>query len=151
MRIRRINTNFTNKKERIKMVDILYKDESYKIIGSCMKVHTELGAGFLTSPPALSDREGAQEALEKQFIKEKIPYEREKLLKIDFDGQQLKKSFKADYVCYNKIIVELKAAIFIHNDNIEQTRNYLKATKLQLELIVNFGVPSLKYKRVLNS
>ena len=151
MRIRRINTNFTNKKERIKMADILYKDESYKIIGSCMKVHAELGAGFLTSPPALSDREGAQEALEKQFIKEKIPYEREKLLKIDFDGQQLKKSFKADYVCYNKIIVELKAAIFIHNDNIEQTRNYLKATKLQLGLIVNFGVPSLKYKRVLNS
>ena len=151
MRIRRINTNFTNKKERIKMVDILYKDESYKIIGTWMKVHAELGAGFLTSPPALSDREGAQEALEKQFIKEKIPYEREKLLKIDFDGQQLKKSFKADYVCYNKIIVELKAAIFIHNDNIEQTRNYLKATKLQLGLIVNFGVPSLKYKRVLNS
>lgn len=151
MRIRRINTNFTNKKERIKMADILYKDESYKIIGSCMKVHAELGAGFLTSPPALSDREGAQEALEKQFIKEKIPYEREKLLKIDFDGQQLKKSFKADYVCYNKIIVELKAAIFIHNDNIEQTRNYLKATKLQLGLIVNFGEPSLKYKRVLNS
>lgn len=151
MRIRRINTNFTNKKERIKMADILYKDESYKIIGSCMKVHAELGAGFLTSPPALSDREGAQEALEKQFIKEKIPYEREKLLKIDFDGQQLKKSFKADYVCYNKIIVELKAAIFIHNDNIEQTRNYLKATKLQLGLIVNFGVPSLKFKRVLHS
>ena len=108
-----------------------------------MKVHSELGAGFLESV--------YQEALEKQFIKDGIPYEREKLLKIDFDGQQLKKSFKADYVCYNKIIVELKAAIFIHNDNIEQTRNYLKATKLQLGLIVNFGVPSLKYKRVLHS
>lgn len=125
------------------MADILYKDESYKIIGACMKVHSELGAGFLESV--------YQEALEKQFIKEGIFYEREKLLKIDFDGQQLKKSFKADYVCYDKIIVELKAAIFIHNDNIEQTRNYLKATKLQLGLLVNFGEPSLKYKRVLNS
>ena len=125
------------------MADILYKEESYKIIGTCMKVHSELGAGFLESV--------YQEALEKQFIKDGIPYEREKLLKIDFDGQQLKKSFKADYVCYDKIIVELKAAIFIHNDNIEQTRNYLKATKLQLGLIVNFGEPSLKYKRVLNS
>ncbi|HNX89547.1 MAG TPA: GxxExxY protein [Paludibacteraceae bacterium] len=125
------------------MADILYKEESYKIIGTCMKVHSELGAGFLESV--------YQEALEKQFIKDGIPYEREKLLKIDFDGQQLKKSFKADYVCYNKIIVELKAAIFIHNDNIEQTRNYLKATKLQLGLIVNFGETSLKYKRVLNS
>jgi len=125
------------------MADILFKEESYKIIGTCMKVHSELGAGFLESV--------YQEALEKQFIKDGIPYEREKLLKIDFDGQQLKKSFKADYVCYNKIIVELKAAIFIHNDNIEQTRNYLKATKLQLGLIVNFGETSLKYKRVLNS
>ncbi len=108
-----------------------------------MKVHTELGAGFLESV--------YQEALEKQFIKDSVPYQREKLLKIQFDGENLRKTFKADFVCYDKIIVELKAAIFIHNDNIEQIRNYLKATKLKLGLIVNFGEPSLKYKRVLNS
>ena len=108
-----------------------------------MKVHTELGAGFLESV--------YQEALEKQFIKDNVPYQREKLLKIQFDGENLRKTFKADFVCYDKIIVELKAAIFIHNDNIEQIRNYLKATKLKLRLIVNFGEPSLKYKRVLHS
>jgi len=70
------------------MADILYKDESYKIIGACMKVHSELGAGFLESV--------YQEALEKQFMKDAIPFEREKYLKIQFDGEQLKKTFKAE-------------------------------------------------------
>ena len=125
------------------MADLLYKEESYKIIGACMKVHAELGAGFLESV--------YQEALERQFIKDSIPYEREKLLKIQFAGEQLKKTFKADYVCYDEIIVELKAASFIHPDNVDQTRNYLKTTKFELGLLVNFGEKSLAYKRILNS
>jgi GxxExxY protein len=125
------------------MPEILYKEESYKIIGSCMKVHAELGAGFLESV--------YQEALEKQFIKDSIPYEREKVLKIKYDGKQLRKTFKADFVCYDKIIVELKAAPFIHNQNYLQTKNYLKTTKFELGLLVNFGEPSLVYKRILNS
>jgi GxxExxY protein len=124
------------------MTDLLYKDESYKIIGSCFKVHTELGSGFLESV--------YQEALEKQFVKDGVPYQREKLLQIYFDGEKLKKHFKADFVCFDTIIVELKASIFIHNDNIEQTRCYLKSTKFQLGLIVNFGQKSLIYKRILN-
>ena len=69
------------------MADILLKEESYKIIGSCMKVHSELGAGFLESV--------YQEALEKQFIKDNVPYQREKLLKIQFAGENLKKTFNA--------------------------------------------------------
>ena len=108
-----------------------------------MKVHAELGPGFLESV--------YQEALEKQFIKDGIPYEREKLLHIYFDGQKLKKHFKADYVCFGVIVVELKAAEFIHSDNVEQTRCYLKSTKFQLGLLVNFGQKSLMYKRILNS
>ncbi len=125
------------------MAEIIYKEESYKIIGSCMKVHAELGSGFLESV--------YQEALEKQFIKDGVTYEREKILTILFDGEQLKKHFKADFVCYDKIIVELKAAPFIHNDNVEQTKNYLNATKMQLGIVVNFGQKSLTYKRILNS
>jgi len=108
-----------------------------------MKVHAELGAGFLESV--------YQEALEKQFIKDGVPYVREKVLKINFDGEQLKKTFKADFVCYDKIIVELKAATFIHADNLKQATNYLNATKLQLGILVNFGERSLTYKRVLNT
>jgi len=125
------------------MAEIIYKDESYKIIGSCMKVHSELGAGFLESV--------YQEALEKQFVKDNIPYEREKVLRIKYDGEQLKKTFKADFVCYDKIIVELKAASFIHSDNIQQTKNYLKTTKFELGLVINFGEKSLIYKRIINS
>ena len=125
------------------MAEIIYKEESYKIIGSCMKVHAELGSGFLESV--------YQEALEKQFIKDGVTYEREKILTILFDGEQLKKHFKADFVCYDKIIVELKAAPFIHHDNVEQTKNYLNATKMQLGIVVNFGQKSLTYKRILNS
>ena len=125
------------------MAELIYKEESYKIIGSCMKVHSELGAGFLESV--------YQEALEKQFIKDSIPYVREKILKIQFAGEQLKKTFKADFVCYDKIIIELKAASFIHTDNIKQTLNYLNATNLKLGLLVNFGEKSLTYKRILNS
>jgi GxxExxY protein len=124
------------------MTEIIFKEESYRIIGSCMKVHTQLGAGFLESV--------YQEALEKQFIKDGIPYVREKLLLIQFDGEPLKKRFRADFVCFDKIIVELKSAVFVHNDNFLQTQNYLNATKFQLGLLVNFGEPSLKYKRVLN-
>jgi len=124
------------------MSEIIFKEESYLIIGSCMRVHTQLGAGFLESV--------YQEALEKQFIKDGIPYVREKLLLIQFDGKPLKKRFRADFVCFDKIIVELKSAVFVHNDNFLQTQNYLNATKFQLGLLVNFGEPSLKYKRVLN-
>ncbi len=107
-----------------------------------MKVHGELGAGFLESV--------YQEALEKQFTKDCVPYQREKLLKIQYDGKDLRKTFKADFVCYDKIIVELKAATFIHNDNILQIQNYLNATNFILGLLVNFGEPSLRYKRVIN-
>ncbi|MBP1639423.1 MAG: GxxExxY protein [Bacteroidetes bacterium] len=125
------------------MTEIIYKEESYKIIGACMKVHAALGAGFLESV--------YQEALEKQFIKDQIPYAREKILKVHFDGQELRKTFKADFVCYDQIIVELKSASFIHIDNIAQTKNYLKATQYKLGLLVNFGEKSLTYKRILNS
>jgi len=71
-------------------------------------------------------------------------------LKIQFDGENLRKTFKADFVCYDEIIVELKAATFIHNDNILQIQNYLNATHFKLGLLVNFGESSLKYKRVIN-
>jgi len=70
---------------------------------------------------------------------------------IGIDGENLKKTFKADFVCYDKIIVELKAAVFLHNDNLKQTTNYLNATKFQLGIIVNFGEKSLVYKRVINA
>lgn len=82
------------------MTDILFKNESYAIIGACMTVHTELGAGFLEAV--------YQEALEREFTKRNIPFERQKKLSIFFDGQRLNKYYIADFICFDSIILELK-------------------------------------------
>ena len=124
------------------MTDILFKDESYKIIGACFEVHKKLGSGFLESVYS--------EALELEFIKVNIPYEREKKLSVFYDDQPLKKYFKADFVCYNSIIIELKATKFIIEADHRQTVNNVKATKFRLGLLINFGTPSLTYKRIAN-
>lgn len=107
-----------------------------------MKVHAELGVGFLESV--------YQEALEKQFIKENVPYKKEEKLRIQFDSELLDKYFKADFVCYGSIIVELKATPFIYKKDMDQVLNYLKATNHKLGLLVNFGEKSLTYKRIIH-
>ena len=124
------------------MADIIYKEESYRIIGSCMKVHQVLGCGFLESV--------YQEALSKQFNEDGIPFEKEKLINVYFNDLKLNKYFKADFLCFGKIIVELKAIPFVQENNLFQIKNYLKSTNLKLGLLVNFGEKSLTYKRVLN-
>lgn len=124
------------------MTDILFKEESYKKIGACMQVHKKLGSGFLESVYA--------EALEFEFKKVNIPYEREKKLPVIYDNQILKKYFKADFVCYNSIILEIKATKYLIDADSQQTLNNIKATKFKLGLLVNFGTPSLTYKRIIN-
>jgi GxxExxY protein len=124
------------------MADLTFKDESYKIVGSCFSVHKKLGSGFLESV--------YQEALEKQFIKDGIPYIREKKLRIQFDDILLDKFFKSDFVCFEEIIVELKATPMIYKRDEEQLLNYLKATNLKLGILVCFGSRSLTYKRLIN-
>ncbi len=124
------------------MPEIIYKEESYKIIGACMEVHKKLGCGFLESVYS--------EALEIEFKKSEIPYEREKKLPVFYGDVPLKKYFKADFVCYNSIILELKATKFIIEADHRQTVNNVKATKFQLGLLINFGTPSLTYKRIVN-
>ncbi|HOO84787.1 MAG TPA: GxxExxY protein [Prolixibacteraceae bacterium] len=124
------------------MTDILFKDESYKIIGACMEVYKKLGAGFLESVYS--------EALELEFKNAEIPYEKEKKLPVYYGEQKLNKYFRADYVCYNAIILELKATKFFIEADSKQTLNNVKATKFKLGLLVNFGTPSLTYKRIVN-
>jgi GxxExxY protein len=102
----------------------LLEKETYNIIGACMKVHKALGNGFLESV--------YQEALEKAFTKEEIPFEQKKKLKIKVGDIDLNKYFVADFVCYDKIILEIKASKFIHKDNESQTINYLKASGLSI-------------------
>jgi GxxExxY protein len=124
------------------MADILYKQESYLIIGACMEVHKKLGSGFLESVYS--------EALELEFKKVNIPYDREKKLTVFYDDQPLKKYFKADFVCYNSIIIELKATKFLIESDHKQTINNIKATHFKLGLLINFGSQSLTYKRIVN-
>ncbi len=105
-----------------------------------MTVHRELGPGFLE--PVY------QEATEIQFNNDLIPHQREKELVIHYMGKKLLKHYSADFVCYDKIIVELKALSVLASDHEAQLLNYLKATGYKLGLLVNFGTPKLEYKRL---
>ena len=122
------------------MSDLIYKEESYKIIKACMNVHNELGPGFLEAV--------YKEALEIEFQLLGIPYEREKLIKIQYKGNILKKEYKADFVCYEKIILEAKALSSLISEHEAQILNYLKGTGFKLGILVNFGEKSLKYRRL---
>ncbi|MFA6725354.1 MAG: GxxExxY protein [Candidatus Cloacimonadaceae bacterium] len=121
--------------------DILYKEEYYQIIGACMNVHKELGPGFLEAV--------YQESLTLEFLEQGIPFEKEKDIRIVYKGKTLDKCYKADFLCFDNIIVEVKALSEISNDHISQLLNYLKATKLRVGLLVNFGSSSLVYKRLI--
>ena len=124
------------------MSDILFKVESYKIIGACMEVHKKLGSGFLESVYS--------EALEIEFKIAGIPFEREKKLQVYYEDKLLNKYFRADFVCYKSIIIELKATKFLTDADHRQTFNNVKATHYKLGLLINFGTPSLTYKRLVN-
>jgi GxxExxY protein len=118
---------------------LLYKSESYRIIGAAMTVHRELGSGFLESV--------YQEAMEIEMSSLQIPYESQVPLNIFYKANPLKKKFAADLVCFGKIIVELKALSGLVSEHDAQVLNYLKATGFKLGLLINFGEESLSFKR----
>lgn len=110
---------------------IIFKEESYEVVGAALKVYNTLGHGFLEAV--------YQEALGIEFQRRNIPYEREKELKIVYDGVELKQTYKADIVCFGKIIVELKAVNALDDAHRSQVYNYLHATGYRLGLLLNFG------------
>lgn len=118
-----------------------FKGECYKIIGSCMEVHNELGCGFLEAV--------YQEALAIVLKENSIPFEKEKVLDIEFRGSLLVKKYIADFICFNEVIVELKATDGLADHDIAQVLNYLKATDKKVGLLINFGLTKLQYKRVI--
>lgn len=107
-----------------------------------MKIHSAMGKGFLEAVYC--------EILEKELIKENIPYQREVKLNLFYEGEQLKKTYRADFLCYNEIILEIKSVNFLSESLYKQTLNYLKATNKKLGILINFGEQSLKYKRIIN-
>ena len=122
--------------------DYLYESETYKIIGAMMEVHKTLGCGFLEAV--------YQEALAIEFERRKIPFVKEKKLLLFYKEVKLEKYYVADFLCYDKIVVEIKALSALTTTHDSIMINYLNATKLKVGILGNFGEKSLKYKRLIN-
>lgn len=123
------------------MADLIFRNESYAIVGAAMEVYNELGNGFLESV--------YQEAMEIELGLRGIPFSSQQELFIFYKGRRLKKHFMPDLLCYNGIIVDLKAIERLTSGDIAQMQNYLNGMKFELGLLINFGARSnLEYKRV---
>jgi GxxExxY protein len=115
-------------------------ERTYKVIGCGMEVHKELGCGFLEAV--------YQEALERELAAQKVPFKSQQALEISYKGKPLNKSYQPDFICFGKIIVEIKAISSLSGTEEAQLLNYLKASGLNVGLLINFGAKSLEYKRI---
>lgn len=117
------------------------KDLTFQIIGKCFEVHNNLGKGFLEIV--------YKDALEIEFKKSKIPYQREVKYSVNYKGVTLPHHFYADFVVYDDIILEVKATSGIIDEFVAQTINYLKVSQNKLGLIINFGTNRIETKRII--
>ena len=111
--------------------ELLFRDESYAIRGAVFEVYREMGCGFLEAV--------YQECLLREFTQQGIPFVAQPMLELFYKHEKLQQVYRPDFICYGKIVVELKAVTEITNEHRAQLHNYLKATKLQLGFLVNFG------------
>jgi len=123
-------------------MDYLYKDLTEKIIGAAMEVHKTLRSGFLESV--------YEEAMAIELDLQKISFERQNPIDVLYKGK-IAKQFFCDFVADGKVLVELKAIKKLTEIEYAQVLNYLKATGLQLALLINFGEPSLEFRRIINT
>jgi len=122
-------------------MELIYKDEAYAIVGACFEVYNELGCGFLEAV--------YQECLEMELTLRGIPFRAQVELGLAYKGRALKQIYQPDFVCYEKVILEIKAASDVDDGHRAQVHNYLKATSHRLGLLVNFGHhPKLQYERI---
>lgn len=123
------------------MPDIILADEAYKIIGACFEVYKDKGCGFLEAV--------YQECLERELLIQGLPFESQKTLSLSYKGHPLVQTYKADLICYGKVLVELKTVSKLADEHRAQVLNYLNATGLRLGLLVNFGHhPKLEWERI---
>ena len=123
------------------MSEIIYKQESYDIIGVCMEVHNNLGMGF--------DEIIYKDAIEIEFKRLNIPYIREKEYNVNYKDIPLNRKFYVDFYVYDKINLEIKSKSQLVESHLLQTKNYCACSKTKLGIVVNFGAAKLEYKRVL--
>ena len=114
-------------------------DRTYRIIGCAMEVHKELGCGFLEAV--------YQEALEREFVSQGVRFKSQPVIEISYKGKVLNKTYQPDFICFGEIVIEIKALSKLSGLEEAQLINYLKATRLQVGLLINFGAKSLEYKR----
>ena len=120
---------------------IVYKQESYDIIGACFEVYNEQGCGFLEAV--------YQESLEIEFNLRKVPFMSQPKLNLRYKEKQLNQFYQPDVVCFDKIILEIKAVSTLIDEHRAQVHNYLKSVSFKLGLLVNFGrYPKLEYERI---
>ena len=123
------------------MAELIYRDESYKIMGACFEVYKEKGCGF-TEPVY-------QECLEIEFGRQGIPFAAQPKLELEYKGTKLEQFFIPDFVCFGSIIVELKALSKLIDEHRAQVLNYLHAMNFRLGLLINFGhYPKVEYERI---
>jgi GxxExxY protein len=123
------------------MSPLLLKDEVYAIVGAAMEVYNTLGPGFLESV--------YQEALELEFMERGIPFAAQRELNICYKQYRLQKLYIADFLVFDKIIVEIKALDRLTSREEAQLINYLKATRLEVGILINFGsIGKLEWKRM---
>ncbi len=115
-------------------------EKTYAIIGAAMAVHNELGCGFFEAV--------YQDALEVEFKKQGIPYEREKKLDVFYSGEKLNSFYRTDFLCFDEVLVETKALSKMSGTEEAQILNQLKASKCHKALLINFGVSKLETKRM---
>ena len=119
---------------------IFYEQESYLIMGACFQVYTAMGCGFLEAV--------YQECLEIEFNEQGIPHSSQQSLNLVYRARKLKQKYIADFICYDKIIIELKTVSALTQAHRAQIINYLNASSMQLGLLINFGhYPQLEYER----
>jgi GxxExxY protein len=119
------------KYEGVMNEEIIFKDECYEIQGAVFDVYREMGCGFLESV--------YQECLEKELKHRNVPFKSQPELKLIYKGEELQQTYKPDFVCYEKIILELKSVKEIAPEHKSQVINYLKSTGMKLGLLINFG------------
>ncbi|WP_164103135.1 GxxExxY protein [Candidatus Laterigemmans baculatus] len=123
------------------MSQLLFKNESYRIVGACFEVYNEQGSGFVE--PVY------QESLELELELQAVPYVAHQSLQLRYKGQPLKQVYIPDFMCFSQIIMEIKAVSALCDEHRAQVHNYLKATGFRLGLLVNFGhYPKLEYERI---
>lgn len=137
-----INLQFLNDQSLI-MSKLVLEEETYKILGACIQVHKKLGNGFSENV--------YREALAKELTNSEIPFEQAKKLPVYYEGTPLNHYLVADFVCFEKIILEIKTLVCLNQHIKQQALKLLKASNLEIGYLINFGETNLTWKRHINT